>query len=210
MEGLSNVVSIAVKKGKPTVQLEWNRSETIALAKSTCTHCRGLGLRQGRKGKKYPCNCVFRAIFRACYTRFRDCVEQERYLSTISLDWCADGSGGKRFYGRKLEEYMADFCLVSRRTLIEPDYKIFRYHYVLGADWKLCCRRLGMDRGNFFHSLYRIEQKLGRTFRELRPYPLFPLDEYFHGTVRNPIRPIGRPRLAVMPLPELDTLPQIA
>src|SRR5437870_10250897 len=90
------------QKGKPTVQLEWNRSETIALAKSTCTHCRGLGLRQGRKGKKYPCNCVFRAIFRACYTRFRDCVEQERYLSTISLDWCADASGGKRFYGRKL------------------------------------------------------------------------------------------------------------
>jgi len=63
---------------------------------------------------------------------------------------------------------------------------------------------------DFFHSLYRIEQKLGRTFRELRPYPLFPLDKYFHKTVRNPIRPIGRPRLAVMPLPELDPLPQIA
>ena len=24
-----------------------------------------------------------------------------------------------------------------------------------------------MDRGNFFHSVYRIEQKLGRTFAEL-------------------------------------------
>ena len=26
-----------------------------------------------------------------------------------------------------------------------------------------------MDRGNFFHSVYRIEQKLGKVFRELHP-----------------------------------------
>ncbi|MCC6342243.1 MAG: hypothetical protein IT166_08595 [Bryobacterales bacterium] len=42
-----------------------------------------------------------------------------------------------------------------------------------------------MDRGNFFHAVYRIEQTLGRTFRELRPYALFPLDEYFGATPRN-------------------------
>jgi hypothetical protein len=33
--------------------------------------------------------------------------------------------------------------------------------------WKLCCRQLGTDRGNFFHAVYRIEQKLGRVFAEL-------------------------------------------
>jgi hypothetical protein len=38
-----------------------------------------------------------------------------------------------------------------------------------------------MDRGNFFHAVYRIEQKLGRVFRELEPYALFPVNEYFHG-----------------------------
>jgi len=32
--------------------------------------------------------------------------------------------------------------------------------------------------------VYRIEQALGRIFRELKPYGLFPLDEYFHGSVR--------------------------
>ena len=41
-----------------------------------------------------------------------------------------------------------------------------------------------MDRGNFFHSVYRIEQRLGRMFRELQPYLLFPLDDYFHGPSR--------------------------
>ena len=61
---------------------------------------------------------------------------------------------------------------------------MFRYHFLLGADWKLCTRKLDIDRGNFFHAVYRIEQKLGRVFRELEPYSLFPLDEYFHGPAR--------------------------
>src|SRR5262249_45650208 len=87
-------------------------------------------------------------------------------------------------WGRKDEEYIADFCLVSRRTLDDFEYRLFRYHFLLGADWKLCTRRLNMDRGNFFHAIYRIEQKLGLVFRELEPYSLFPLDEYFQGPSR--------------------------
>jgi hypothetical protein len=80
---------------------------------------------------------------------------------------------------------MADFCLVSRRTLNDFDHKVFRYHYLLGADWKLCCRQLQIDRGTFFHTIYNIEQQLGRTFAELKPYPLYPLDEYFGGMVHK-------------------------
>jgi hypothetical protein len=55
----------------------------------------------------------------------------------------------------------------------------------MGADWKLCCYKLQMDRGNFFHAVYRIEQKLGRVFRELEPYALFPVNEYFHGPAKG-------------------------
>ena len=87
--------------------------------------------------------------------------------------------------GRKDEEFAADFCLVSRRTLSDFEYRVFKYHFLLGADFRLCCLRLGIDRGNFFHAIYRIEQKLGRIFRELEPYALFPLDEYFGGTFRG-------------------------
>jgi hypothetical protein len=80
---------------------------------------------------------------------------------------------------------MADFCLVSRRMLDEEDHRLFRFYFLLGADWQLCARRLKMDRGNFFHAIYRIERTLGRAFSEIRPYPLYPLDEYFGGTVRK-------------------------
>src|SRR5262249_46655042 len=81
----------------------------------------------------------------------------------------ARGPGATFVVGRKDEEYIADFCLVSRRALDEFEQRVFRYHFLLGADWRLCSRRLGIDRGNFYHAVYRIEQKLGRVFRELEP-----------------------------------------
>jgi hypothetical protein len=163
--------------------MEWSRSEALALANHDCTHCHGSGLRLGRRKMLAPCNCVLRAIFRICFDRFLRCATQERHLSRVSLE---PHLGRQRpgTWGRKDEEYLADFCLVSRRTLDEQEYKLFRYHFLLGADWRLCTRKLGMDRGNFFHAVYRIEQKLGRAFRELQPYALFPLDEYYHGPSR--------------------------
>ena len=163
--------------------MEWTRSETIAVAKQSCVLCRGEGLRTTPiKGQKSPCNCVLRNIFRECYSRFRMCLSQERYMSRVTLENCS-GKGARRVWTRKDEDFIADFYLVSKRTLNEFEYRIFRFHFLLGADWRLCCRRLEMDRGNFFHAVYRIQQKLGRTFRELEPFALFPLDEYFGGAI---------------------------
>jgi hypothetical protein len=88
-------------------------------------------------------------------------------------------------WGRKDEEYIADFLLMSRRLLNDAEYRIFKIHYLLGADWKLCTMKLKMDRGNFFHLVYKIEARLGKSFREQEPYGLFPLDEYFHGATRE-------------------------
>lgn len=168
--------------------MEWSRSEALALANHECTQCHGSGLRLGRRKIWLPCNCVLRNIFRICFARFVRCATQERHLSRVSLE---PHMGKKRpsTWGRKDEEYIADFCLVSRRVLTDEEYKLFRYHFLLGADWKLCTRRLRIDRGNFFHAVYRIEQKLGRAFREMEPYALFPLDEYYNGPSRmTPVR----------------------
>jgi hypothetical protein len=105
---------------------------------------------------------------------------------TGSVAWEVCGSEeGYRMYSRKREEFMADFCLVSRRTLDDIEYKLLRYHYMLGADWKLCCQHFRIDRGTFYHSLYRIENCMGRTFAEVLPYSLYPVDEYFVGFTRR-------------------------
>lgn len=100
-------------------------------------------------------------------------------MTRVALEHTGSGGGRRYMWSRKDEEYIADFILVSRRSLTPEEYRLFNYHFVLGADWTLCCQKLRMDRGNFFHAVYRIQQKLGRVFRELQPYALYPLDEYF-------------------------------
>ena len=173
--------------------MEWTRSDTIGLAKESCVHCHGDGLRKSRGSRSIPCNCVFRGIFRACYARFEFCVTKEKYMSKVSLVSCR-GKDRRQTYERLIEDYIADFTLVSRRVLDEFEGRIFRYHYLLGADWRLCCRQLKIDRGTFFHAVYRIQHKLGRTFGELKPYGLYPIDEYFAGRIQ------GRSTVAVIPM----------
>ena len=84
---------------------------------------------------------------------------------------------------------MADFSLVSRRALDGSEYRLFRFHYLLGANSRLCCRRFKLRQSSFYSAVYRIEKRLGRFFAELEPYPLYPLDEYFGGCTRSsPVR----------------------
>jgi hypothetical protein len=109
-------------------------------------------------------------------------------------------------WGLKNEEYIADFCLVSRRFLDDEQYRLFKFHFLLGADWKLCCRKMNLDRGEFFHEVYRIQQRLGRAFRELEPYPLYPLDSYFHGTTKEKAAPVTPFPVETEELPHADSI----
>jgi hypothetical protein len=97
------------------VNFDWNRSETIAVAKESCSQCQGLGLRSStsRKGSsEAPCNCVLRGIFRACYSRFRHCLQKEKRMSQVRFE-IIGGQERRPVWGRKDEEYVADFCLAS-------------------------------------------------------------------------------------------------
>lgn len=174
--------------------MDWNHSNVIALAMTGCTRCQGLGLRLTR-GIEVPCTCVFRAVFRACYERFKSCVTQSAHVSTSRMEFMPRGRDSRVCYGRKTEEYVADFHLTAKRTLDAFEWKLFSAHFLLGADWKLCCRQLKMDRGNFFHAVYRIEEKLGQVFVEMKPYGLYPLDEYFGTILRTQETAILEPPL---------------
>ena len=46
-----------------------------------------------------------------------------------------------------------------------------------------------MERGLFFHQVYKIQQKLGKAFAELEPYPLYPVSEYFWGERLSRVEP---------------------
>jgi hypothetical protein len=95
-------------------------------------------------------------------------------------------------WSRKEEEYMADFDLIARRHLDRTHYQTFRFHFLLGASWKICCGRLGLDRGNFYHTVYRIEEQVGGAIVALEPYSLYPPRDYFAsklGELAKPLQP---------------------
>jgi hypothetical protein len=177
--------------------MEWTRSDVLSLARLSCCVCNGEGAKQEVAGRIIPCHCVLRAVFRACYARFRVCARKEKYLSRVSFDHY-DGRDRRMMWCRKDEEYVADFHLVSRRVLSPADYRLFSYHFLLGADWKLCCRRLRLDRGRFFREIYRVIETLGRVFYQLEPYNLFPPRQYFVTRVPRGSRPVT-PLLSVSP-----------
>lgn len=169
--------------------MEWNHSDLGLLAQASCSACRGLGVRREKRGDPLPCGCALRAVFRACYKRFRQCALRGKFRSTVSFERTPGGRTNRGMWSRKEEEYMADFELVSRRSLDPWHCQIFRFHFLLGADWRLCSQRLGVSRGNFYHAVYRIEEKLGKVFYELEPYSLYPPRDYFVMRLPGPVKP---------------------
>jgi len=125
-----------------------------------------------------------RSIFKICHDRFIECTRGERFTRGVSLE-LHSGPERRGTWGLKQEEYLADFILLAKRTLNEDDYKLFRYRFLLGVDWKLCATKLSLDRGTCFNRIYSIMQRLGRAFAELEPYVMFPLIEYFQATHRS-------------------------
>jgi hypothetical protein len=187
---------------QPHKNKQWTRSEVIALAVQKCAKCLGLGLVQSRGEKSRPCECVLRRIFRVCFARFERLAGGDNlYIARLDVEHNR-GARGRARYSRPNSEFLADFVLSAQRTLGAGtlSHEVFRLHYLQGADWKVCCARLGLSRGNFFHECYRIEARLGRAFREIEPYALFPLDEYFGGTIRRAARPLS----AVHPILRID------
>ena len=159
----------------------WASFRVLGLASAICQQCAGTGLiRPGR-----VCGCVLRAVFRACLARYRECREMQGRCSRGSLTREPSGRIGRHIYGRKREEFLADFELIARRSLSLAEWRLLRLAFLQGGCWRASCGALGLSRGNFFHAIYRLEAKLGRVFATLRPYPLFPLDEYFGGVVRK-------------------------
>jgi hypothetical protein len=179
LPALRLVISSPAEEGRQAAN--WTRSSAMTLALVDCGYCSGLGQRLGQPGS-VVCGCVYRAVFRACLHRYRDYCNRARYMSRVTLEMIP-GRKGRGTWGRKQEEYCADFELIARRALTEFEHRLFRLHFLEGGDWKVCTQRLKMNRGNFFHAVYRVEQKLGRAYRETKPYALHPADEYMNGAM---------------------------
>lgn len=168
------------------------RSDLVALALPACAHCHGTGMRTA----DVTCKCVDRAVFRIVLTKVHEIAFGAHHARPIPLDGMGRGPKNRnKSSGRKHEDFSADVYLSAKRALTDPiEWAIFRFYHLQGATWNLIAPRLGIDKGTFFHAVYRIERNLGKMFRELEPYPLFPLDQYFQVTTRVvDVRPLPVP-----------------
>ena len=150
-------------------------AETIALANQHCQACFGIGMR----ARGVPCACVTRSIFRICLERYQACRFRQGVVGGVSLEKIDCGTRSFRCYGRRDEEYIADFELSARRVLSAGERRVFDLYYLDGGDWRGCSQVLRMDKGTFFHAAYRVAHLVGRACRETQPHALFPLREYF-------------------------------
>lgn len=173
--------------------MDWNKRDLEFLARSNCPVCKGRGWSPSNQRRIPPCDCSLRGIFRACYARFRDCVNDGRALSRVSFDRSPAGRSNRGMWGLKREEYMADFELVARRSLSHAEHRLFRFHHILAASEAMCAKRLGISTPAAKRAIQRLEVKLGLAFAVLEPYALYPLYDYFNRVHSEPVKPCRLP-----------------
>jgi hypothetical protein len=117
------------------------------------------------------------------YARVRYATQGHHLAPVIRLD----GSSGARSYVN--EDLIADFTLIGKRILSPEQHQLFRFAYILAADVRACAKRLRIDRKACFQRLQAIEAKLGAYFRDVRPYPIWPLKGYFNQYQPGGVRP---------------------
>lgn len=141
-----------------------------------CMQCYGLGYRFGRGALIQACGCVLRAAFDHVHWKYRS-IERDRSGARLTREAGANGP----VFSMKNADFCADFVVVAKRELGEDTlaYQIFRQHFLDGADWKVCARRMQIDRGHFFHSVYRVKEKVGAALLSTVPFALYPTDSYF-------------------------------
>jgi hypothetical protein len=157
-----------------------------------CTKCHGYGLVAGRalgsppRQSLRPCKCSLRRIFLNCLNHYYKCL----YYQVSGMQSLSHN--GKFFYDFKREEFIVDFLNLSSRALRpsgKPSlrFEIFKNHFILNKQWKECCNKLNLERGLFFHELYRAEEELGYYFLINEPYSIFPIGSYYNRSTNSVI-----------------------
>lgn len=146
----------------------FKRGSLASLADGMCMKCEGLGVVFAGYGFGHPilCNCVFRGVFRKCFYQWQHAV---------SFQWSN--------IRHEEIDFAIDFEKIAVNRLTSIPAHVFRLHFLQGAPWKLCCQQMRISRGEFFHEVYRLEQRLGRVFVEMKPYGLYPIQKYL---AKNP------------------------
>lgn len=79
-------------------------------------------------------------------------------------------------------EYSAELWLIAKRVLDAEERVIYCEFLLHRRPWFEVDKRTKLGRGQFFHAVYRVEQRLGKA---LLDSPAFPPAAYFAGIVNR-------------------------
>lgn len=157
----------------------WTRADVLGLARQGCTNCQGRGWFVKTPG--YACHCVTRAIFHQLMAEWHK-IKNAEHLAQFRVEQIGQ-RGGKTVrrggWSMKRPEFVADLEILAKRVLAPTDFRVWRLYHCYGAQYREACALLDMDKGTFFHAVYRVENQVGRAAREVRPYALFPIADYY-------------------------------
>lgn len=157
----------------------------VHLADNHCTNCHGLGARHAfRSGSgAVVCNCVFRKVFKIVMRKF-----QEIAADGIGRVYTTRRPNGP-FCEMLSHDFRAEVVQTAKKFLNKTEYITFHCSSDLKLPWKDCIpminnmhRDIGekppmFDRGKYFHTVYRIQARLGNAWMS---HGMFPLGKYFH------------------------------
>ncbi len=137
-----------------------DRGDIPSLPWEDCKQCGGIGERvTPRRGKTVLCHCVFRRALLDALGRYH-AAEHKMSLRNRLFRCDVD---------------------IAARVLAPHEQAVWEYFLKCGIDWDVCLRLgdrrlVGMTRGNFFHTVYATEQRMGR---ELIARGIAPSAKYF-------------------------------
>jgi hypothetical protein len=163
----------------------------LALSNSFCRRCGGLGVVRVRSRHR-TCACVFRAAFRECLASYHHCTASMGSGGGVQYERVGHAQGRCAIIASfKRAEYAADFVLLARRALADRpiEWAVFEAYHVAELEWMDAIPRVNqtlhlarpLNRGNFFHAVYRTEEIIGSTLLRTQPYSLYPPRAYFAG-----------------------------
>jgi hypothetical protein len=108
-----------------------------------------------------------RNLFAPVYARFRHCADKQECLTQKNFEY-QPGSGETAVtYDRKDEEFSADFVLIAKRHLEPQEIPALPLSFPARSRLEnSAAPGCTCPRGLFFHAVYRIQQKLGKAYRE--------------------------------------------
>jgi len=161
--------------GRPEPVPGWDSATLANLAVEGCKNCLGLG-RPVSQNPKLPCRCVTRRVFKRYLGRYHRLgwIHGRTFPRCTGNGWVTWEMPGA--------DWRADFEMVVRHAISPAGQwrtsskianavardEIFTLYHLQEQPWRTCLailaqRGIGIDRGNFFHEVYRVEEIGGQA-----------------------------------------------